>query len=659
MSRVYGTGRSRYGRRAWLGLGVLLVLAWVVLATQGAGAGQAEERAFAQTYGYSAATVDDPALPRVLLIGDSISIGYTVEVRRILAGQANVHRIATNGGPTQQGLKDLQAWLGAGPWDVIHFNWGIWDTHVFADGRIRTGLDEYKANLNRLVDVLESTGAQLIWATTTPYRTRQHGDLLIREEDNVRYMKAGQEVMAARGVMIDDLYEAVRPRLGELLGEDDVHFTREGYRFLGGVAAASISKALETVSAKGGDHKGRRLHAAVQPGPRNGEKWWVQRQARIEERLKEGNVDAVFIGDSITEAWEHYNGRGVWQTYYEDRQVVNLGFGGDQTQHAIWRLERGSFEKVSPKVAVVMIGTNNISAGHSVEQIVDGTLAIFNRIQAQMPRAKIVAHGVFPRGQAAADGGRIKAAAVNAALAKIAEGYDFIEMLDLSGLFLNPDGTARPAAMASDYVHLSDLGYQVWAEGIEDRMAALLGDERVRLPSVCAEEQAAAQAVEALGGFALVDKSGHVTTVDLSRNGKIDADHFAAVSAFSRLKVLDCQSSSVTDDCLKHVEGLKTLELLNVSSSQVTDEGLKHLRNLESLEWLGISTPHIVGDGLVYIKGLKHLRLLTLWGSSATDAVYEHLKGMTWLEELFLGGTKVGGETIEKLRKDLPSCAIL
>src|SRR5271168_1054472 len=70
-----------------------------------------------------AAIKDEPALPRVLLIGNSISIGYTLPTRKLLAGKANVHRIATNGGPTTNGLKNLASWLGAGKWDVIHFNW--------------------------------------------------------------------------------------------------------------------------------------------------------------------------------------------------------------------------------------------------------------------------------------------------------------------------------------------------------------------------------------------------------------------------------------------------------------------------------------------------------------------------------------------------------
>jgi len=250
-------------RSVWRCLPWLLAVTWVILASEAVTGGQDEERAFARTYGYSATVVDDPALPRVLLIGDSISIGYTPEVRRLLAGQANVHRIAANAGPTQRGLENIQAWLGAGGWDVIHFNWGIWDTHVFADGRIRTSLDEYKANLNRLADVMQASGAKLIWATTTPYRRKQHGDLLIREEDNVRYMKAGRQVMAARGVMIDDLYKAVMPRLDELLVEDGVHFTKKGYRFMGELAAASITKALETVSAKGADKRKGPSHAAV------------------------------------------------------------------------------------------------------------------------------------------------------------------------------------------------------------------------------------------------------------------------------------------------------------------------------------------------------------------------------------------------------------
>ena len=129
-----------------------------------------------------APVVDDPALPRVLLIGDSISIGYTVPVQQLLAGKANVHRIPTNAGHTGMGITGLPKWfdkLGK-DWDVIHFNWGLWDlcyrnpeakTQGKRDkvhGELTHSVDQYAANLENLVASLQSTGAKLIFATTTP-----------------------------------------------------------------------------------------------------------------------------------------------------------------------------------------------------------------------------------------------------------------------------------------------------------------------------------------------------------------------------------------------------------------------------------------------------------------------------------------------------------
>src|SRR3954449_12259411 len=115
-----------------------------------------------------APVVDNPELPRVLLIGDSISIGYTVPVRKALAGRANVHRIPENGADTVNGLKKIDSWLGDSRWDVIHFNWGLHDLKVTADGGRQVPLETYERNLKALVARLQTTGARLIWATTTP-----------------------------------------------------------------------------------------------------------------------------------------------------------------------------------------------------------------------------------------------------------------------------------------------------------------------------------------------------------------------------------------------------------------------------------------------------------------------------------------------------------
>src|SRR5205814_1317759 len=111
---------------------------------------------------------DEAGLPRVLLIGDSISIGYTIPVRELLKGKANVHRILTNGADTANGLAHLTAWLGTGKWDVIHFTWGLHDLKIDADGSRQVPLDKYQQNLRELVSRLDRAGARLIFATTTP-----------------------------------------------------------------------------------------------------------------------------------------------------------------------------------------------------------------------------------------------------------------------------------------------------------------------------------------------------------------------------------------------------------------------------------------------------------------------------------------------------------
>src|SRR3954466_648053 len=124
-----------------------------------------------------AAVTDTPGLPRVLLIGDSISIGYTVDVREALRGKANVHRPATNCGPTTRGVQSIDQWLGDGKWDVIHFNFGLHDLKFVDDagknappdkGHPQVSESDYEKNLENIVGKMKKTGAKLIFATTTP-----------------------------------------------------------------------------------------------------------------------------------------------------------------------------------------------------------------------------------------------------------------------------------------------------------------------------------------------------------------------------------------------------------------------------------------------------------------------------------------------------------
>jgi len=199
--------------------------------------------------------VDDPKLPRVLLIGDSISIGYTVGVRGEMKGKANVHRIPTNGGPTTRGLESIDAWLGEGKWDVIHFNWGLHDLAYRnpeakrqgnldkVKGKISTPLDEYAANLEKLVLRMKKTGAKLIFATTTPVPEGEPGR---KVGDDLRYNEAAVKVMKKNGVTVNDLHVVMAGKMGEFgVRPGNVHFKPEGSALLAKQVAKVIGEALE------------------------------------------------------------------------------------------------------------------------------------------------------------------------------------------------------------------------------------------------------------------------------------------------------------------------------------------------------------------------------------------------------------------------------
>ncbi len=188
------------------------------------------------------AIADDPKLPRVLLIGDSISIGYTLATREALAGKANVHRAPTNCGPTIRGLEQIDKWLGDGRWDVIHFNWGLHDLRK-SDGKHQVPIDEYEKNLRELVGRMKKTGAVLVWCSTTPV---PEGCSPSRtDEDAVAYNAVAKKIMDAEGIAIDDLYAFALPQLDKIQRPANVHFTPEGSAVLAKQVAATILKALD------------------------------------------------------------------------------------------------------------------------------------------------------------------------------------------------------------------------------------------------------------------------------------------------------------------------------------------------------------------------------------------------------------------------------
>ena len=178
---------------------------------------------------------DDPTLPRVLIIGDSVSRGYTLATRKYLAGKANVHRAPENCGSVTNGLKKIDLWLGDGKWDVIHFNFGIHDR--------QSDLPSYTQKLETIVERMQKTGAKIIWASTTPIPEDPKQNY--KPASIVEHNEAAAEVMKKHQIAVDDLFTAMTPHLGEYQPPLNCHFKDEGYDFLGQQVGTAIEAQLK------------------------------------------------------------------------------------------------------------------------------------------------------------------------------------------------------------------------------------------------------------------------------------------------------------------------------------------------------------------------------------------------------------------------------
>lgn len=196
----------------------------------------------------------EKAMPDVLIIGDSISIGYTKPLIEVLEGKATVVHNPGNAQHSGFGLANLDAWLGDTDWDVIHFNHGLHDlkyvdengknVHEREKGHIQIPLDEYEKNMEAIVARLEKTGARLIFTTTTPFPDKPGGPLRDAFQA-VKYNEVALKIMKEHGVIVNDLYSFALPRLPELQQPKNVHFTAEGSKALAGEVARYILEALD------------------------------------------------------------------------------------------------------------------------------------------------------------------------------------------------------------------------------------------------------------------------------------------------------------------------------------------------------------------------------------------------------------------------------
>lgn len=220
----------------------------------------------------------------------------------------------------------------------------------------------------------------------------------------------------------------------------------------------------------------QKTHSAVIPKFQDlpwAKEWWMPRHNAVKERVSQGNVDLIFLGDSLTHAYGKQ--KELWPKYYGKRNAVNMGFNGDYTQHVLWRLENGAIDGIDPKLAVLLIGSNNSNrSDYTSEEIADGIIAICSKLRTELPKTKILLLGIFPRGPNPSPQ-REKNAKASLIASKIADGK-MIHYLDIGSKFLNDDETISKDIMY-DYIHLTEKGCEIWAEAMESKVAELMGEK--------------------------------------------------------------------------------------------------------------------------------------------------------------------------------------
>jgi lysophospholipase L1-like esterase len=216
-------------------------------------------------------------------------------------------------------------------------------------------------------------------------------------------------------------------------------------------------------------------NTATNPEPRDAK--WLARHEGFVQQAKQGGIDLLFLGDSITDGWRN-KGSNVWNQYYAPRHAANFGISGDRTQHVLWRMDHGELDGIKPKVVVLMIGTNNTGkerdsgkTRNTVPEIIEGVQAVVRELRAKLPDSKILLLAIFSRGTLD-DPQRAQVALINTVIAKLDDGR-MVKYLDINQKFLEADGTL-PRSVMPDLLHPNERGYQIWAEAMEPTLAGML-----------------------------------------------------------------------------------------------------------------------------------------------------------------------------------------
>ena len=212
----------------------------------------------------------------------------------------------------------------------------------------------------------------------------------------------------------------------------------------------------------------------ARPEPRWHKEPWLKRHNAFNERIRQGNVDLLMIGDSITHWWDRA-GKKIWDHYYAKRNAVNLAISGDRTEHVLWRLENGNIDGISPKVAVLMIGTNNHMSSPPEVTAWDIRLMV-QKLRKRLPQTKVLVLGIFPRGGNDDDGARQINMKVNRLIENIGDG-EWVHYANIGHAFLN--GRRMRGELIPDGSHPNDKGYAAWAAAMEPILAKLLGEKPI------------------------------------------------------------------------------------------------------------------------------------------------------------------------------------
>jgi lysophospholipase L1-like esterase len=215
-----------------------------------------------------------------------------------------------------------------------------------------------------------------------------------------------------------------------------------------------------------GEKKG---NPATTPAPRDAN--WLKRHEGFVAIAKKGDVDVLFLGDSITDAWRNKPAQPTWEKHFASLKPANFGIGGDRTQHVLWRINNGELDGITPKVVVLMIGTNN-TGNDSAAQIAEGVEAIVKTIRMKSPTTKVMLLAVFPRGQQPGTPVRAKIDEINKTISKLDDGTN-VRYLDIGKKFLQDDGALSKEIMY-DFLHLTARGYEIWGEAITPLLKEML-----------------------------------------------------------------------------------------------------------------------------------------------------------------------------------------